>query len=97
MEIQRNETRNTKSQMVLLFKLFWPTILIIHNQLEILSTSTGKSIEEVEKDINRPRYFDPQEAKENGLIDKVKKQLHFHLRYICLKNSSTGTIRMKDI
>ena len=83
--------------MVLLFKLFWPTILIIHNQLEILSTSTGKTIEEVEKDINRPRYFDPQEAKEYGLIDKVKKQLHFHLRHICLKNSSTGTIRMKDI
>ena len=54
-------------------------------------------VEEVEKDINRPRYFDPQEAKEYGLIDKVKKQLHFHLRYICLKNSSTGTIRMKDI
>ena len=68
--------------MVLLFKLFWPSILIIHNQLEILSTSTGKSIEEVEKDINRPRYFDPQEAKEYGLIDKVKKQRHFHLRYI---------------
>lgn len=54
LEIQRNETRNTKSQM-----------------LEILSTSTGKTIEEVEKDINRPRYFDPQEAKEYGLIDKV--------------------------
>lgn len=54
LEIQRNETRNTKSQT-----------------LKILSLSTGKSIEEVEKDINRPRYFDPQEAKDYGLIDKV--------------------------
>lgn len=55
LEIQRNETRNTKTQM-----------------LKILSISTGKSVEEVEKDINRPKYFDPQEAKDYGLIDKVK-------------------------
>jgi len=62
LEIQRNETRNTKSQT-----------------LKILSISTGKSIEEVEKDINRPRYFDPQEAKDYGLIDKASP--HFHLKY----------------
>lgn len=40
--------------------------------MKILSISTGKSVEEVEKDINRPKYFDPQEAKDYGLIDKVK-------------------------
>ena len=73
LEIQRNETRNTKSQTVRLFERLWPSILITHDQLKILSLSTGKSIEEVEKDINRPRYFDPQEAKDYGLIDKVKK------------------------
>lgn len=58
LEIQRNETRNTKTQM-----------------LKILSISTGKSVEEVEKDINRPKYFDPQEAKDYGLIDKVLKNV----------------------
>ena len=34
-------------------------------------------MKEIEKDINRPMYFDPQEAKKYGLIDKVSFFLHF--------------------
>lgn len=39
--------------------------------LDVLSKGIGKSIEEIEKDINRPKYFDPWEAVEYGLIDQV--------------------------
>mmetsp|Transcript_37326 Transcript_37326/g.71551 ORF Transcript_37326/g.71551 Transcript_37326/m.71551 type:complete len:258 (+) Transcript_37326:75-848(+) len=53
-EIQRQEIRQTKLQM-----------------MEILSLNTGHEIEKLEKDINRPKYFSPQEAVEYGLIDRV--------------------------
>jgi ATP-dependent Clp protease protease subunit len=39
--------------------------------LEILSRSTGRNTSVIEKDINRPKYFDPYEAKKYGLIDQV--------------------------
>ena len=43
-------------------------------QLNILSKSIGKPQEEIELDINRPKYFTPVEAVEYGIIDKV---MHF--------------------
>ena len=39
--------------------------------LDILSKGIGKDIEEIEKDINRPKYFNPWEAVEYGLIDQA--------------------------
>lgn len=39
--------------------------------LNILSKSIGKSPEEIEQDINRPKYFTPTQAMEYGIIDKV--------------------------
>eukprot|EP00239_Pterosperma_sp_CCMP1384_P008652 CAMPEP_0197857462 /NCGR_PEP_ID=MMETSP1438-20131217/30563_1 /TAXON_ID=1461541 /ORGANISM="Pterosperma sp., Strain CCMP1384" /LENGTH=171 /DNA_ID=CAMNT_0043473307 /DNA_START=418 /DNA_END=933 /DNA_ORIENTATION=+ len=54
LEIQRQEIRNTKAQM-----------------LDILSQNTPKTIEELEKDTNRPLYLDPDAAVEYGIIDRV--------------------------
>jgi len=39
--------------------------------LEILAKSTNKDTQTIEKDMNRPLYFDPSEAVKYGLIDKV--------------------------
>jgi len=39
--------------------------------MDILAKGIGKPIEEIEKDINRPKYFNPWEAVEYGLIDQV--------------------------
>lgn len=39
--------------------------------LDVLSKGIGKPIEEIEKDINRPKYFNPWEAVEYGIIDQV--------------------------
>jgi ATP-dependent Clp protease protease subunit len=44
--------------------------------LDVLSKGIGKSIEEIEKDINRPKYFDPWEAVEYGLIDQVSESIY---------------------
>ncbi|CAH9077533.1 unnamed protein product [Cuscuta europaea] len=47
---------------------------IMHNKqnvIRILSNSTGRSSEQVEKDIDRDRYMSPIEAVEYGLIDGV--------------------------
>jgi ATP-dependent Clp protease, protease subunit len=38
---------------------------------QIYSHHTGKSVEQVHKDMERDRFFTPQEAAEYGLIDKV--------------------------
>jgi len=40
-------------------------------QLDILSKGIGRPVEALEKDINRPKYFDPWEAVDYGLIDQV--------------------------
>jgi len=69
LEIQRQEMRNTKKQM-----------------LEILAKSTNKDTQTIEKDMNRPLYFDPSEAVKYGLIDKVR----LPFKYV-LKNSSKST------
>ena len=60
-----------------------PTIamaLLLHRapallQVRLLSRHTGHTIEEVDKEINRPRYFEPYEAVEWGIIDKVGKNM----------------------
>ena len=45
-----------------------------HNKqamLEILSTNTGRSVEDLSKDSDRMSYLTPQQAVEYGLIDRV--------------------------
>ena len=47
---------------------------MLHNKqamLEILSTNTGRSVEELSKDSDRMSYLTPQQAVEYGLIDRV--------------------------
>jgi len=41
------------------------------SQVEILARAINKTESEIEKDINRPKYFDAWGAKEYGIIDKV--------------------------
>lgn len=41
---------------------------------EILAKHTGKSVEQIEADSERDRYFSAQEAKEYGLVDEVIEQ-----------------------
>lgn len=38
---------------------------------ELLSKGIGKSKEELEKDIQRPKYFQAQEAIDYGIADKI--------------------------
>ena len=82
MEIQRKEMRNTKKQTVCCIK-FHITKHDVYflQQLELLSKGINKPIEELEKDINRPKYFNPWEAVDYGLIDKVNS-LTFHLEQL---------------
>jgi len=42
-----------------------------------------KTPEQIEADIQRPKYFSPSEAVEYGIIDKVLYIIHF-LFVICL-------------
>ena len=47
---------------------------VLHNKramLEILSTNTGRSAEELSKDSDRMSYLTPDQAVEYGLIDRV--------------------------
>ena len=39
--------------------------------IKMLSENTGKSIEQVEKDVDRDYYMSADEAVEYGLVDKV--------------------------
>ncbi|KAL3499729.1 hypothetical protein ACH5RR_038822 [Cinchona calisaya] len=39
--------------------------------VKLYSKHTGKSLEQIEADIRRPKYFSPSEAVEYGIIDKV--------------------------
>ena len=42
---------------------------------EILAQHTGKSVEQVEQDSERDRFFSAQEAKAYGLVDEVLDNL----------------------
>jgi ATP-dependent Clp protease protease subunit len=47
---------------------------VLHNKkamLEILSTNTGRSVDELSKDSDRMSYLTPDQAVEYGLIDRV--------------------------
>ena len=45
-------------------------------QVRILSKHTGHDEPQVEKDIVRTRYFDPYEAVDYGIIDRVRALFH---------------------
>ncbi|MDT0202790.1 ATP-dependent Clp protease proteolytic subunit [Nocardioides sp. AE5] len=46
--------------------------LLLKKQLgELIAFHTGRSVEEIERDSDRDRWFTPQQALEYGLIDKV--------------------------
>jgi ATP-dependent Clp protease protease subunit len=38
---------------------------------EIYARHTGQSVEQIHEDAERDRFFDPEQAKEYGLIDRV--------------------------
>lgn len=48
-----------------------PSFHSLDRKVEILAKGVGKTEEEVERDISRPRYFTPYQAVEYGIIDKV--------------------------
>ncbi|PIM98957.1 ATP-dependent Clp protease, proteolytic subunit [Handroanthus impetiginosus] len=39
--------------------------------VKLYAKHTGKTVEQIEEDISRPKYFSPSEAVEYGIIDKV--------------------------
>jgi len=39
--------------------------------VKLYAKHIGKTTEEIEEDIRRPKYFSPSEAVEYGIIDKV--------------------------
>lgn len=41
-------------------------------QVSLLARHTGQEQEQIAKDIQRPKYFDPFQAKEYGIIDRVR-------------------------
>ena len=41
-------------------------------QVSLLARHTGQDQETIAKDIQRPKYFDPYQAKEYGIIDRVR-------------------------
>lgn len=47
------------------------------------SRHLGQSVEKIEEDIRRPKYFSPDEAVEYGIIDKVIIPVIFHGVCIC--------------
>jgi len=47
------------------------SILLKKTLTEILAKNTGKSIKQIEKDIDRDHWMSAQEAKEYGIIDEV--------------------------
>ncbi|NLE81354.1 MAG: ATP-dependent Clp protease proteolytic subunit [Rhodococcus sp.] len=42
---------------------------------QILATETGRSIEQIAADSDRDRWFDPEQAKEYGIVDRVVTSL----------------------
>lgn len=62
----------------------------------------GKSPEQIEADIRRPKYFSPSEAVEYGIIDKVpivrKSKLKFYMGFwvscrLCLSWLPAGSLQ----
>lgn len=42
-----------------------------HRMAELTAHHSGQSIEQIQKDSERDRWFTPEKAKEYGLVDKV--------------------------
>lgn len=49
---------------------FWHTEMLVV-QVRILGEHTDHEPEEIEKTISRPKYFDPYQAVDYGIIDRV--------------------------
>ncbi|CAO2192951.1 unnamed protein product [Urochloa humidicola] len=48
-----------------------PSSTIMIKQVKLLARHIGKPVEEIARDIRRPKYFSPSEAVDYGIIDKV--------------------------
>ncbi|PKI38124.1 hypothetical protein CRG98_041489 [Punica granatum] len=48
-----------------------PSSTIMIKQVKLFAKHIGKTEEQIEADIRRPKYFSPSEAVEYGIIDKV--------------------------
>lgn len=46
-----------------------------HQANQILATETGRSIEQIAADSDRDRWFNPEQAKEYGIVDRVVTSL----------------------
>ena len=49
-------------------------------QVSLLARHTSTEPEKIAKDIQRPKYFDPWQAKEYGIIDRVSLPVMTHKR-----------------
>jgi ATP-dependent protease ClpP protease subunit len=47
----------------------------LYIQVKLLSRHIGKPMDEIARDIRRPKYFSPSEAVDYGIIDKVNISL----------------------
>lgn len=54
-----------------LLVLAWDHIIVVTSQVALYAKHIGKSPEQIEEDIRRPKYFSPAEAVDYGIIDKV--------------------------
>lgn len=45
--------------------------LVQNLKVKLYAKTMGKTVEQIEADIRRPKYFSPSEAVEYGIIDKV--------------------------
>lgn len=53
------------------FVLLEMFLILWSMKVKLYSKHIGKSLEQIEEDISRPKYFSPSEAVEYGIIDKV--------------------------
>ncbi|GAB4857681.1 ATP-dependent Clp protease proteolytic subunit-protein 4, chloroplastic [Ancistrocladus abbreviatus] len=72
------EVKNVKAELPLsclhavgLCALVWLRVRVRVRLVKLYSRHRGKSPEQIEADIRRPKYFSPSEAIEYGMIDKV--------------------------
>jgi hypothetical protein len=64
--------------------------------MEILAQGIGKPVEEIEKDINRPKYFNPWEAVDYGLIDQVQDCKFRVIAWLCVNQNKSRTLQVLD-
>lgn len=49
--------------------------------MKLYAKHIGKTTEQIEEDIRRPKYFSPSEAVEYGIIDKVLEFFYIKINY----------------